>query len=329
MCPVEVRVADPERDNVALCELARHCPQGRRWRFFHQRDDYWERCRLHRDSQVLVIDVAGRPAAAATFARKTVWLAGSDRSAVYVFDVMVQPEQRGRGLARRLLHAVRRHNPDAELFYCYILADNRASRHLFEREGFRSVTQALLYHPVLPALERRRLPPGFRRSDSPGDAAAVDDELRRRYDFLDSTGGHDALFVLEEQGGRAWAALRKHEPQVFVGLPWYAVLVGRMLPIVPVPGRPVTVWSLHHMGWQGGGTLRRLVHSVAWLASRSGINVLALPLFENDPLTAVVAPLTLTRWGIPPGRVFLYAAGNLAPLVLRSARPLVLSGQDG
>src|SRR5262249_17007080 len=158
-------------------------------------DDYWERCRLHRDSQVLVIDVAGQPAASATFARKTVWLAGSDRSAVYVFDVMVHPDQRGRGLARQLLHAVLRCNPNAGLFYCYILADNWPSRRLFEREGFRSVPQALLYHPVLPALERRRPPPSFRQSGSSADAAAMDDELRRRYDFLDSSAGHDALFV--------------------------------------------------------------------------------------------------------------------------------------
>jgi hypothetical protein len=75
--------------------------------------------------------------------------------------------------------------------------------------------------------------------------------------------------------------------------------------------------------------LRRLIRSVAWLASRSRINALVLPLFENDPLTALVRTLTLTHWGISPGRVHLYATGPLAPLLLRSPRPLVLSGQDG
>jgi hypothetical protein len=159
----------------------------------------------------------------------------------------------------------------------------------------------------------------------------IDDILGRRYDFLDKSAGHDGLFVLERDGVWAWAALRKHEPQVFVALPWYAGLLGRILPVVPRLGRPTRVWSLHHLGWRGergAVALRGLVRNVAWLASRQGIDALVLPLFENDPLTEVVRPLTLTRWGIPPGVAVLHVAGELGPLVLESPRPLVLSGQD-
>ena len=328
------RLADPKGDNAALCDLARRCPQGQHFRFYHQRDNYWQRCRLHRDSQVLVIERNGMPEATATFARKTVWLGGAFRKAVYIFDVMVDPLQRGQGLARRLLDSMFQRNADADLIYCYILADNQSSRGLFEKAGFRSCPQLLLYHPVLPALEGRHPPSNFRQICSAEEMDRIDAMLRQHWDFLDVTAGHDAVFSLEHDGVQAWAALRKHEPQVFVGLPWYAALVGRILPIVPAPGKPVTVWSLHHMGWQGSAaagprTLRRLIRSIAWLAARSHINALVLPLFANDPLTSVVRPLTLTRWGMPPGRVHLYAAGPLASLLWQSSRPLVLSGQDG
>jgi hypothetical protein len=190
----------------------------------------------------------------------------------------------------------------------------------------------------VPILERRRPPPSFRHRGSAAEAADVDLILRKRSDFLDSTARHDELFLMDG----AWAALRKHEPQVFVGVPWYGALLGRLLPILPVPGRPVTVWSLHHLGWdrsplapwgrgvggEGESLLLRVIRSVAWLASRQRADALVLPLFENDPLTAIVRPLTLTRWGIPPGGAMLHAAGDLAPLVLQSPRPLILSGQD-
>src|SRR5262249_1784386 len=153
--------------------------------------------------------------------------------------------------------------------------------------------------------------------------------LRQRYDFLDSTIGHDDLFVLDSHSVRAWAALRKQEPQVFIRLPWYARLFGQLLPIVPPLGRPVTVWSLHHLGWAGRHeALLRLIRGVTWLASRGGVHFLVLPLFENDPLTAVVRPLTLTRWGVSPGVAIFHAAGDLAPELLESPRPLLLSGQD-
>ncbi len=339
MTPPTPRPADPARDNAGLCDLARRCPQGRQFRFYHHRDDYWERARLQPDSRVLIIDVGGRPAAAVTFARKSVRLAGAERAAVYVFDLMVDPEQRGRGLARRLLAAVREANPGAGLFYSYIVEDNLPSRRLFEGDGFRPYPHRLLYHPVLPLLERRRPPTGFRRSRSAEEAAEIDEVLRRRCDFLDTTAGNDGLFILERGGFRAWAALRRHEPQVFVAMPWYGSLVGRLLPIVPRPGNPVTVWSLHHLGAEVLGTrysvlstqysvLRRLIRSVTWLASKDAADALVLPLFENDPLTAAVRPLTLTRWGVSPGVAILHAAGDVAPLLFRLPRPFLLSGRD-
>jgi GNAT superfamily N-acetyltransferase len=160
---MDLRRADPARDSAALCALARRCPQGRRLRFYHHREDYWERARLHADAEVLALDDGGRLAGSVTVARKVLLLGGVPTPAAYVFDLMVDPDLRGRGLARRLLDACRRACPDARLFYSYILEDNVPSRRLFESEGFTAHPHRLLYHPVLPGLVRRRPPPGFRR----------------------------------------------------------------------------------------------------------------------------------------------------------------------
>jgi GNAT superfamily N-acetyltransferase len=328
--PHRIRLAEPARDNAALCELARRCPQGRRLRFYHQREDYWERCRLHADATVYVVEEQGHPVATATVARKTMWLGDTPEAAAYLFDVMVDPEQRGRGLARALLRGLRERCPDARLFYSYILDDNTASRQLFEGEGFTAHRQRLLYHPVLPLLSARRAPPGFSRRDS--EVAAIDAALAERYDFRESTTGHDAIFLLERGDTRAWAALRRHEPQVFVALPWYGALLSRLLPFLPAPGRPVRVWSLHYLGATGPNqraALQRLVAGVAHLGARGGADALVLPLFENDARNADVVPLTLTRWGVAPGVTQLYVAGDRAEALLASPRPLLMSGKDG
>jgi GNAT superfamily N-acetyltransferase len=324
-------------DNEALCALARRCPQGRRLRFYHHRDDFWERCRLQTDAEVLVLESEGVLAGTVSVARKSLWLHGSPQPAAYLFDLMVDPARRGCGLARRLLQAGRAACPQARLFYSYILEDNRASRRLFASAGFTPAPHPLLYHLLLPRLARRRPPPGFRllprqATEFVGLARRSFPILGERYDFLDATAGHDGLFVLDRGGVSAWAALRRHEPQVFVGLPWYAALAGRVLPLLPCPGRPVHAWTLHHLGSSGPAprsTWRRFLAAVAWAAARAGVDAVAVPLFANDPHTAAVAGATLTGWGVAPGVTRLFVAGEVAGRVVTAPRPLLLNGQDG
>jgi GNAT superfamily N-acetyltransferase len=332
--PWVVRPADRGRDNAALCALARRCSQGQRLRFYHHREDFWERCRLQPSAAVLVAESAGRLSGSVTVARKPVWLSGSGWQPVaYVFDLMVAPEERGHGLGRTLVRAARQVYPEACLWYSHILEDNLASCRLFEGEGFTPHPQRLLFHVVLPRLTRRRPPATFRQlaPDAP-EAARIDTVLCSRYDFVDGTAGHERLFVDDRRNGQAWGALRVHDAQVFVSLPWYADLVGRVLPGPLRPGRPVRVWSLHHLGGLGphaGKAIGRLIGAVAWLAAAEGSGALAVPLFANDPRTADLPASALTRLGVRPGATRLYVAGELSRELLATTRPLLLSGRDG
>lgn len=324
MPEITLRPADRRRDNAALCALARRCPLGSRLSFYHERDDFWERGRLQPDVEVIVAEETGAVVGCGAVARKPMWLGGALQPTAYVFDLMVDPPRRGRGIARRLLRALT--DPGARLVYAHVLDDNRPSRRLFESEGFRAHPRRLLFHALLPSLEGR--PSARVAGPVPVDAAVaadIDRRLRERYDFLDATAGHDGLFRLESADGRAWAALRRHGPKVCARVPWYA------RPLVR-PGRPVFTWSLHHLGAEGrypGAALDRLLRAAAWAAARQRIDLLLVPLFEEDPHNAVLRRYLLPRWGPSAGTTRLYVAGPAADGLLNDRRPLLLSGRDG
>jgi ribosomal protein S18 acetylase RimI-like enzyme len=321
---ITLRAADPRHDNAALCALARRCPLGGRLPFYHQRDDFWERGRLQPGVAVIVAEESGAVVGCGAVARKPMWIGGSLQPTAYVFDLMVDPLRRGRGIARRLLRALA--DPGAPLVYAHVLDDNRPSRRLFESEGFRAHRRRLLFHPLLPRLEgRASARVAGPMSIDAAVAADIDRRLRDRYDFLDATAAHDGLFHLESADGGAWAALRRHGPKVCVRVPWYARAVAR-------PGRPVFTWSLHHLGAEGrwpGGALDRVLRAAASAAAGQGIDLLLVPLFEDDPLNAVLRRYLLPRWGPSAGTTRLYVAGPAATALLNARRPLLLSGRDG
>lgn len=307
--PFLIRPANRDRDNAALCELARRCPQGRRLRFYHERTDYWERGRLQPQLDVLIVEEAAELSAAVSVARKELSIQGIRYRSAYVHDLMVRPDRRGRGLGRALLAAVRAVCCDVQLVYCYIVEDNDASRQLFESMGFTAHPRRLLYHALLPALARRRPFCRLRLSARPA----------------------DGLFELQHGAARAWATLRHQDAQVFVELPWSVRLLGRFTSLVPTVGRPVRAWTLHQIGHNGPFgrvLLRRLVRGVAWHAAQAGVDAVVLPLPENDPLTPQIVPFTLTAWRLPPGAAYLYVAGTVAERVLQADQPFSLLAED-
>ncbi|HEX5272465.1 MAG TPA: GNAT family N-acetyltransferase [Gemmataceae bacterium] len=328
-----IRPADFGRDNAALCALARRCPQGGALSFYHERADFRERGRLQPHVETLVTEEAGTIMGCGSVARKPLWLGGSPYPTAYVFDLMVDPARRGRGIARDLLRGLVDACPGASLVYAHILDDNRASRRLFERQGFRAHRRRLKFHAILPSREGRasRAVVGPVLIDA-AEAADIDGRLRKRYVLADETAGHDGLFRLETPDGRAWAALRRHGAKVAVSVPWPPRALGRLMPLFPRPGRPVVTWSLHHIGAEGrrpGAALDRLLRGAAGAARREGIDLLLVPLFDDDPLNVSLRRYLLPRWGLGAGATRLYVRGRAADAVLRSARPLLLSGRDG
>ena len=328
-----LRPADLRYDNATLCALARRCPLGGSFSFYHERDDFGERGRLQPDVKVILAEKAGGVVGCGSMARKPMWIGGTLQPTAYVFDLMVDRLHRSRGIARRLLGGLLAACPGARLVYAHVLDDNLPSRRLFEGAGFRAHPCRLFFHTLLPRLEGRAS--GRVSGPAPIDpavAADIDRRLRESHDFVGATAGHDGLFHLEEADGRAWSVLRRHGPKVCVSAPWYVRALARLIPSVPCPGRPVLAWSLHHLGADDrrpGTALDRLLRAAAWAAARRGIDLLFVPLFENDPLNALLRRYLLPRWGPSSGTTRLYVAGPLVGRLLGAVKPLTLSACDG
>jgi GNAT superfamily N-acetyltransferase len=330
---ITLRPADLRRDNEALCSLARRCPLGGRLSFYHERDEFRDRGRLQPDFEVILAEEAGAVVGCGSVARKPLWLGGRWQETAYVFDLMVDPLRRGRGIARRLLHALTATFPNARLVYAHVLDDNAPSRQLFEGEGFRVHPRRLIFHALLPAVEGRasRAVTGPDLIDQAA-AADIDEYLRARYELVDATAGHDGLFRLEGSDGRAWAAVRRHGAKVCVRAPWPMRALARLVPLIPRTGRPVFSWSLHHIGSEGrhrGEALDRLLRAAASTAARQRIDLLLVPLFDDDPLGANLRHHLLPRWRLSSGTTRLYSRGDAADALLSAGRPLLLSGRDG
>ena len=73
---------------------------------------------------------------AASLAFKEVWIAGQLQPVVYLFDRMVHPRFRRKGIGRALLQHELAQTSAAMLHYGLVLEDNQANRRLLEAAGF-------------------------------------------------------------------------------------------------------------------------------------------------------------------------------------------------
>jgi hypothetical protein len=287
---------------------------------------------LFLESEVLVAEGQHAVVGAATLARKRVWLDGTLTPVTYLFDRMVHPAHRRRGIGRALLQAQLAASGDAALCYSLVLEENQANRALLESEGFTAHPLRLLYLVLLPGLRRPRLEAECYLSEpvAVSAGALLDDAFRRTHALVDpaAASGH-GLFQGGSAGREALAVLYRHGAKVFVRAPWYHQWLSRWFAFVPPLHRPVASWSLGHVWTESSAALANLFAGVAVAARRDGVSLVLLPVYENDPRLPDIRRHTVQRWGIPPTRVCLYVQGASAPALLRHDRPILASGRDG
>lgn len=318
-------------DNRALCDLARDCPQGVKYQFYHAREDAGERRRTYQLSETLVAARGSQIAGAGTVAIKSVGINGTLHRVAYLFDQMVHPASRRLGVARALLGEQLRWCQDCGLQYCIVLEENTASRRLMESVGFTAHPHRLLYFALLPRrapgehalhiTERRPVPQGL--------SAVLADLLQQTHNLVDEPAeSGDALFTLGDLP-HATAVRYRHGAKVLVHAPRHYRWLRGLLPWLPRLQQPIHAWGLSHLHWQDQASLARLLGDIAWVANQEGIAVVLIPLFANDARIAEIRPLTIHRWGIPPTRACVYLRGELGLQLLHSPQPLLASARDG
>lgn len=334
--PFQVRQADPVHDNAGLCALARRCPQGTRFRFHHHREQFAARGQFQLRTRTLLIEEGAAVVATISTADKLLCARSCKRPALYLYDLMVDPDYRGKGLAQLLLEKAHESSCSEgapALRYGYIVSDNHASRQLMERAGYQPSPQLVRLHIVLPRQKGREPPADFRLIEpiDAQNAQWVEMHLQVRYEAIDTLAGQEALAQANFRGTRAWGVLRRLGPEVIDAVPWYFRIGGLFSRQIPRPGQTVKAWSLHYLGADGPEprpALEWLIRSVAGLADQQSCDALLVPLFANDPTWPLVRHLTLDVWGLAAPCSHLYVGGDEASALLAATRPLLLSGSD-
>lgn len=333
MTGLTFRPADALRDNEPLCDLARLCPQGTGLRFYHERRDFWERCRHFADFQVTVGEKDGRIVAVGCLAYKEVFLAGQRCRVGYLFDRMVHPEYRRQGIGLALLEHQLRIGSPAALHYALVLADNRANRRVLERAGFVALPHPIRYLVLLPHGGHRigdRKVLQVREPVAAEHAFLIDRKLRAEYAFADDTRDCGmASVVLGANGLVAGGILHRPGLKGLVRVPWYLRWAALGFRRRPALGSTVRLWLLGHVWYAHRQALRDFLRGLQHLAAQAQADGILLPVAVNDPRLPDFRRFSLRSWGLPQPQVFMYVRGPEASRLLETDLPILPSPRDG
>lgn len=322
------------RDNAALCDLARLCPQGRRFSFLHLRRDFWERCRYYSRFEVWVAEKSGRVLATGSLAYKDVWLAGQLRRVVYLFDRMVHPDYRRQGLGSWMLQHELRSSSGADLHYALVLEDNWPNRKLLEKAGFRPLPVPIRYFLLLPrpgpVLRSYRLDCQLREPIAADHAAWLDRHLHGQFALMDMTRwSGTASFIVGQSEPLAGGILYRHGLKLLVHAPWYYRWASFLTSRIPPIRTPLRLWTVGHLVYRDRPAFQDLLSEVSRRAAEEGIHGVLMPVAADDPRLKDFRQVVPWAWLLPTPRVFVYVRGPAASTLLEADLPVLPSPRDG
>ena len=136
---MDIRVATPE-DNRELQELQAKCPQGTKLVVSSvNTPDFFARAKAYESYKVFVAYKGDRIIGSAACALRDAMINGNIHKVGYVFQAFVSPDDRRKGIARRLLHQRENYlaQNDAVLAYSLIMEDNVPSMRYIEGQDYK------------------------------------------------------------------------------------------------------------------------------------------------------------------------------------------------
>ncbi len=156
---ISIRPFD-ESDNQDLLEIEALCPQGNeKCAMGVRKEDIIARYRMYDSWKVIVAEVDGRVAGWAGWTVKKNH--GGDERHAYLAEVMIHPEFRRMGVARRLAEEAEKDAQEsgADHLYCYIYGPNDAAKSLFNGLGYSNVAD--IKSVAMPVYKRAEPSSGF------------------------------------------------------------------------------------------------------------------------------------------------------------------------
>jgi len=328
-------------DNEALLQLEAESPQGTGIALIIDRDDYFYRSRLHDRSKIMIAEEEEKLVGVMAFAIKDIFLEGEVGRAAYFYDLRGEASYR-RSMKRGLFRlwkavAAEIEEGGGEFIYGHVKADNYASLSVSTKMG--AYVAASFDILSLPSLRGRvfELDPHLENLEE--EVARIEDAIGERCmrppSLLDAYARGAELGYLKgilrlKAGGSsaqvsAWDITSIYTSRV-LHMPISLRLLGGFLNplsrLVPVPRVPVVGEQIKYMqlfdpichGPRGHALLKQLLQQIRRNAYQSGIDILTLFVYRDDPLASaphflpdkrlhyhtLVRPLSSSRLPEPP-----------------------------
>lgn len=129
-----------DEDNQALLNLEKMCPQGTGLvLLFDRSPDFFLRSKMHGNYRVYVAEEEAKIVGTVGTTVKEVDVNGKKIKAIYVYDLRVRPDCRGKGLGASLVRQALEKDDQAQLAYGIIMEENNPSIALFRKMGFQKI----------------------------------------------------------------------------------------------------------------------------------------------------------------------------------------------
>ena len=146
-------------DNQELLNLEKMCAQGTGLvLLFDRSPDFFRRSQVYEDFKVYVAEVNGKIIGTIASTGKEFSLSGKKAKGIYIYDLRVNPDHRGKGIGSSLIHKALEGADDADLAYGIIMEENNPSIALFEKMGFRNIHDPVLFNIPLYARKEQATP---------------------------------------------------------------------------------------------------------------------------------------------------------------------------
>jgi hypothetical protein len=308
-----IREASRE-DNDALLQLEAQSPQGTGISIIIDRDDYFYRSQLHRNSRVLIAEEYGKLVGIMAYAIKDVLIDGEPARAAYFYDLRGEATYR-RSMKRGLFRLWRTaldgmEEGGASFVYGHVKADNRDSMQVSTKIGAKPIAAFNILS--LPSL-RGSVPALDPHLD------ALDDEVERISALVGTRnlkpcdfhapyirgaelGYLRGIYRVERDDSMAqvsaWDLSSIYRGRVLrmpLSLRALSTVLNPLSTILPVPrvprvGEQMTYLQLFDpicRGSRGLELLKELIQKLRRRAFADGIDILTLFIYANEPLAAL------------------------------------------
>ena len=316
-----------EKDNEALIELQKRCPQGTSFILgVDDSPDYFDRSRPFKDWHVFVAIEDGSIVGSAACAISDTYVGGRQFKTAYEYGFIVDSHHRRKGIAIKLQdhieHIARDKNVD--LLHLNIAEDNLPSINLFSKMSFKKLKECATFS--LTAYRKQRIVrvTNIRKMEKSNVGRVVNliNEMYQDYDFftpfktrdfIEYVGRmpyfdfHNILVFEDNEGIKAclgyweYDKVRKYIVKRFNWKMKAQIFLMRLIglftkmPSIPMQGEPLLSYNLTTLAYKDSESITELIKHVINLALEKEINFIHIPLDPESPAAAALSQFRHTK----------------------------------